>query len=84
MIEVAKRPDWKGYFGAPRYSSAEYGAKLYRLETDAMIKQALSTLESPKGPTARRSGQRRAVDNAAIARDSAIEKRQQDWLEKNQ
>lgn len=79
MIDVARRADWKGYFGAPRYSTAEYGAKLYRLSTDAMIRQALETLDSGAEPAHHRRA-RRAVDDAAIKRDSAIEKRQQEWL----
>ena len=85
MIDVAKRDGWTGYFGAPRYASAEYGAKLYRLTIDAMIKQMLNTLEGPGEPPQARAGNaRRPVDDAAIARDRAIEKRQQDWLKKKQ
>ncbi|MGC4028660.1 MAG: creatininase family protein [Steroidobacteraceae bacterium] len=83
MIDVAKQPGWPGYFGAPRYSTAEYGAKLYRLSTDAMIKEALGALETGTQSAARQRAPRRAVDDAAIARDSAIEKRQQEWLNRN-
>jgi creatinine amidohydrolase len=84
MLDVAKQPDWTGYFGAPRYSSAEYGAKLYRVRTDLMIKQALGILDNPARPAARPPGPpMRGVDDAAIARDRAIEERQQSWLKKN-
>lgn len=84
MIDVAKRDGWAGYFGAPRYSAAEYGAKLYRLTTAAMVKQAVSALDAPVAQTTTRRGPRRGVDDAAIARDRAIEKRQQDWIKKNE
>ncbi|MBS0397187.1 MAG: creatininase family protein [Proteobacteria bacterium] len=83
MIDVARQADWKGYFGAPRYSTAEYGAKLYRLSTDAMIREALDTLGSRTPAVTGGKRTRRAVDDAAIRRDSAIEKRQQEWLKGN-
>lgn len=83
MIDVAKQPDWQGYFGAPRYATAEYGARLYRISTDAMIKEALAALEAGVQSGPRQREPRRAVDDAAIARDSAIEKRQQEWLRNN-
>jgi creatinine amidohydrolase/Fe(II)-dependent formamide hydrolase-like protein len=83
MTDVAKRSDWTGYFGAPRYSSPEYGARLYHLLTGGMIKEALGMLDSPAKQVSRRARPLRGVDNAAIARDNAIEKRQQDWLKKN-
>lgn len=84
MVEVARRSDWEGYFGAPRYASAEYGAKLYQLLTQDMIKEALRTLEAPPaGPAAARERPLRNVDDAAIARDRAIATRQQEWLRKN-
>jgi creatinine amidohydrolase/Fe(II)-dependent formamide hydrolase-like protein len=82
MIEVAKRDDWSGYFGAPRYADASYGAKLYRLTTAAMVRQALDALDNPATAVKSKAGPRRAVDDAAIARDRALEKRQQDWLKK--
>jgi creatinine amidohydrolase len=84
MIGVAKRKDWTGYFGAPRHATAEYGAKLYRLHTTTMINQALGVLDPKAQQAAPRRSSRRAVDDAAIARDRAIEKRQQDWLKKNE
>ncbi|HWK74011.1 MAG TPA: creatininase family protein [Povalibacter sp.] len=84
MVDVAKRKDWRGYFGAPRYASAEYGAKLYELTMGFMVKEALDALEAPLGKAVTaRSRPLRNVDDAAIARDSTIKKRQQDWLEKN-
>jgi len=84
MVEVAKRKDWRGYFGAPRYSTPEYGAKLYHLITDDMIKQALAALESSAPPATSKKRPLRGVDDAAIARDSSIAKRQQDWIRKNE
>jgi creatinine amidohydrolase/Fe(II)-dependent formamide hydrolase-like protein len=85
MIDIAtNRKDWTGYFGAPRYSSAEYGARLYRLTTARMVQQALSTLDSPSAPAQTRRRPLRPADDVAIARDSAIEKRQQDWIERDE
>src|SRR5690606_7273920 len=44
MIGVAKRKDWQGYFGAPKYATAEYGAKLYKLRIQRMVQEALDAL----------------------------------------
>jgi creatinine amidohydrolase len=84
MIGVAKRKDWTGYFGAPRYASAEYGAKLYSLHLSNMIKQALGALDPAARQAAAPRSSRRTVDDAAIARDRAIEQRQKAWLKKNE
>lgn len=80
MVDVARRDDWQGYFGAPAHATAEYGARLYRLSTGAMVKEALEVLADPR-PAARASRPLRAVDDAAIARDEAIRRRQQEWID---
>lgn len=83
MEGVARRPDWPGYFGAPRYSTAEYGAKLYEQSARGHIAEALAVLDgtAPRTQPGRAPG--RDIDEASIARDRAALKRQQDWLQKN-
>jgi len=82
MVAVAKRDDWPGYFGAPRYSTAAYGAKLYRSLSEQAVEQALRTLDGTAPPPMRFPAALRPIDNAALARDEAIEKKQQEWLKK--
>ncbi len=82
MVEVAKRDDWPGYFGAPRYATAAYGAKMYRSLSEQAVEQALRTLDGTAPPPVRFGGPLRPIDSAALARDEAIEKKQQEWLKK--
>lgn len=79
MPGVARKEGWPGYFGAPRFSTAEYGARLYREVSRRFVADAMSTLEGKPSPVIPR-GPLRGIDDAAIARDRAIEQRQRDWL----
>jgi len=82
MPAVAKRGDWPGYFGAPRYSSAELGAKLYQRDARQYIQDALAVLDGTAPRVTPAAAPARDIDDAAIARDGAAEKRQRDWLRK--
>ena len=82
MIRVSKQPDWPGYFGAPQYSSAEFGAKLFKSNATRMTQQALAILDGA-APQNRPRGGPRPVDQEALSRDSAREQKQHDWLKKN-
>jgi creatinine amidohydrolase len=83
MIATAKRDDWAGYFGAPRYSSAEYGAKLHSASSARHIHQALDVLDGKAPRITAARGPARPADEASLARDAASEQRQQGWLKKN-
>lgn len=85
MIPVAKAPDWTGYFGAPRYSNAAYGALLYKSWSDQAVAQALKALEGNARNVSGFAGNFvSASDAAALKRDEAIGRRQQEWLRKKQ
>lgn len=84
MIAVAKGENWPGYFGSPRFSTAAYGAKMYRSLSEQFVEQALKALEGsiPQAPRAGAgaTGADRAKDNAALKRDEQIGKKQEEWL----
>lgn len=83
MIRVAKNPGWTGYFGAPRYSTKEYGVLLYRLWSDQAVAQAMMALEGAAAVVPGFAGNMVSPpDAAALERDAALEKRQLDWLQK--
>jgi creatinine amidohydrolase/Fe(II)-dependent formamide hydrolase-like protein len=82
MLQLAKRESWPGYFGSPRFSSAAYGAKMYKSRSEQAIEQALKTLDAT-APQAPRFGTAVSpVHSAALKRDEEIEKKQQEWLKK--
>lgn len=81
MAKNGRVEGWTGYFGAPKYATAEYGAKLYNSALARSIEQALSYLDGkplanyPPGPVSE-------IHQASLDREDEIAKRQQDWLKK--
>lgn len=83
---AARRPDWPGYFGAPRHASAAAGAVMYREESRHAIDQALRLLdgEEPAGPRLADV----VVENPLVrnifadcaSAEAARESRQREWL----
>lgn len=82
MSAVAKLDNWPGYFGSPRFSTATYGARLYSLQSSRAVEQALRTLDGTAPPPVRATVALRQIDNTALDRDTRIEKKQQEWLNK--
>ena len=86
LQRLAARPDWPGYFGAPRHASAELGRQLVEAENRQYVALALRILDGlderqvPRLAVVR--GQRpgpASVARAAAARDLAEERRQAPW-----
>jgi creatinine amidohydrolase len=83
MITVAKGLNWTGYFGAPRHSTAAYGALLYKSWSDQAVEQALKALDGTAQNVPGFAGNMASPpDAAALKRDESIEKRQREWLQK--
>jgi creatinine amidohydrolase len=83
MITIAKGPNWLGYYGAPRFSTAAYGVTLYKSWADQTVEQALKALEGTVPALPGFAGSMISPPHAAaLKRDEAIEKRQQEWLQK--
>jgi creatinine amidohydrolase len=89
LVAAARRPEWPGYFGAPRHATAAVGASFYRQKSDLVIAAALRLLDGQPGPpTARYSDEIvkspvvAAVVADSLAGDLALEARQEAWLKK--
>lgn len=87
LQRIAARPDWTGYFGAPRHANPQLGRQINEAENKQYVALALRILDGlderqiPRfaairmqqpGPT--------SVARGAVARDSVEERRQRDWL----
>lgn len=83
LLELGKRPDWNGYYGAPRYSSAQLGAKLYEGWVAGYVHEALAVLDGTAPRVVPAQGPAREVDEAVLARDRAADERRQAWMKKN-
>jgi hypothetical protein len=82
MSATAKADNWPGHFGSPRFSTPTYGARSYKLRSSQAIEQALKTLDGTAPPPPRTTMTLRAIDTAAMDRDARIEKKQREWLGK--
>jgi hypothetical protein len=87
LVELARKPDWPGYFGAPRHATAAIGAAGERDTADAALAFALRVLDGLDPATAPRYADAIAQDPAVaaimkdtFAREAAAAARQQDWL----
>lgn len=83
MIATASRADWAGYFGAPKYASAQYGALQQAASSARRIQHAFAVLDGKASAPRPQAGPSRAADEASLSRDAKIEARQQAWLKAN-
>ena len=87
LIAIAEQPDWPGYFGAPRYATAELGEALVTAFHAQIVELALAILDGlderdvTRGVDARfRSPVLRALMERSRQRDRVVEARQEEWL----
>jgi hypothetical protein len=90
LRRIAAGDKWTGYFGAPRYASAELGRRLLEAQIAAVVALALRILD---GLDERQVPRYTAMitklpEGAALAdanakRDAEIEEQQRQWLAKN-
>lgn len=87
LIRIASRPTWPGYFGAPRLSSGNYGATIFRALRDSTTRAALRVLDGadpramPRFATEMtHSAPDVRLDAASRRAEQARADRQQAWL----
>jgi hypothetical protein len=87
LQRIAASPGWPGYFGAPRYASAELGRRLVEAENHQFVTLALGILdglderEIPRLSVIRgQSPGPASVWRASAVHDSTVEARQRAWL----
>jgi creatinine amidohydrolase/Fe(II)-dependent formamide hydrolase-like protein len=87
LVKVARRPDWPGYFGAPRHATAARGAAQYEQQSAFVIRLAQKVLDGHDPRTSPRYADEIVKDPALAksvedmtAHEAAQEARQQQWL----
>jgi hypothetical protein len=88
LIELAKREDWPGYFGAPRNASAAFGEKVWKAYSAKIVERALQILDGkdPRQFPRYADEQRKIIPpagwQATLDAEAAAEKKQLDWLKR--
>jgi creatinine amidohydrolase/Fe(II)-dependent formamide hydrolase-like protein len=87
LTDIAKNPDWLGYFGSPRLASPTAGAALVSHKTDQIIELALRILDGYDWRSLATRADRGLDDPAFIelrnnteARAERARRSQEDWL----
>ena len=87
LMRIAAKPDWPGYFGAPRFANPELGRRIVEAEGGHYVDIALKILDGLDPREIPRTADQRtqnplivSVTRAAVARDSVEERRRQEWL----
>jgi creatinine amidohydrolase/Fe(II)-dependent formamide hydrolase-like protein len=90
LMRIARSEGWPGYFGAPRYATAELGRRLIEARNREFVSLALRMLDGLDDRQVPRYVARvwnapgiATVMEASAKRDAAVEERQQQWLAKN-
>lgn len=87
LVKIAKRPDWPGYFGAPRQATAARGAAQYEQQLAFVVALALKVLDGQDVGNSPRYADEIVKDPAvaqsvadSLAHEAQQEARQQQWL----
>jgi len=87
LYRIAGGPDWPGYFGAPRYATAEIGRRIFDGDTEWNVSLALRLLDqqTDERDLERVSGLLQNADaanalQASMQRDRTLAPRQRDWV----
>lgn len=84
-VRIAKADGWPGYFGAPRFASAAMGAQEFEKASAKLAEYALHILDGLDYKSIPRYSDEQdpldvAGEQAELAYERSMEKRQQDWL----
>ena len=81
LAELAKRPDWPGYFGSPRLATAARGTR-WGAWAKVQINYALAIIDGADERLAQRVGMTGDFNpnDAALAYEAEVERKQQAWL----
>jgi hypothetical protein len=87
VSRVASRPDWPGYFGAPRYATPALGRRIVKADSGWLIDITLQLLDGKvdERQIARVSALGNVPDVAKALepgrqRNAAMARRQQEWV----
>ena len=90
LVNIARKPDWPGYFGSPRIATAVEGERQIKAVSRLVNEYAIKILDGLDERTLPRFGDviRQSAPNAAIDRDAQahelqVKQREQLWLKKH-
>jgi creatinine amidohydrolase len=87
LIEIARKPDWPGYFSTPRHASAAHGAAVMHYRLGNYVRSALQILDGkeprsiPRYATEAMEREKEGAA-AALAYDEKMRRRQAEWMRK--
>lgn len=87
LVEVARSPDWQGYFGSPRLATAAHGVAVMHYRGDAYVSLALQILDGldeatiPRLFSDEQLGDQRPSVEVSLGRERDITRVQREWLE---
>jgi hypothetical protein len=88
ISQVAKRPDWLGYFGSPRLATATYGAQLMQYRAARDIALAIAILDGlderdiPRYASVLNDQKTASQFEGLIKYEAEVERRQLEWMKK--
>ncbi|CAN5629721.1 hypothetical protein BH20VER1_BH20VER1_11290 [soil metagenome] len=86
LVRIAEQKEWPGYFGAPRFASAEIGRRVMEAQAAKLSEIAQAILDGKDWPEERLYTEDKMdpadvkISRATEAVDAAIAKRQKSWL----
>lgn len=87
LVEVAKRPDWPGYFGAPRFATSEIGRADHEASARAWIALALRILDGENERNMPRYADMmlgipliRTMGEGSLKHDATVAQKQAAWI----
>jgi creatinine amidohydrolase/Fe(II)-dependent formamide hydrolase-like protein len=90
LVQIARQPEWPGYFGAPKYASAAQGADEFRAFTEAAAALALKIIDGFDYRTLKQYADLVTSDPAvaavvsnSLAEEDRLKKQQEAWLQKH-
>ena len=90
LVEIAQRPDWKGYFGSQRLATAQFGQQAWQNNSKTFTQYVLDILDNKLNPDtvlrfseySKGSAIEVRLDSLSLAEENRRKEKQQAWLRK--
>lgn len=90
LVEIAQRPDWKGYFGSPRLATSDFGKQAWNSNSKMYTQYVLDIMDNKINPdTVLRFGDYSKgspidvrLDSLSLQEEMKRKEKQQTWLQK--
>jgi creatinine amidohydrolase/Fe(II)-dependent formamide hydrolase-like protein len=90
LVQIAKRPDWKGYFGSARIATSEFGRQAWNLNAKMFTQYVLDILDNKInvdtvqrfGDYLKQSKMDVVLDSLSLKEEQRRKEKQTTWLQK--